>query len=198
MADTPIQPASGSVTATGVVAAMAMSLTFVPQVGGVSLAGSAPGFTSGTATVITPTVGSVTLAGVAPTFVKPTSLVMTPTVGALTLAGVASGVSLQAASTPSVKNLLTSAGVSGGPVEWFGGAGLLAVVGTFGGGTVQLQMLGPDNVTWLNIGSGITQAGTASFTLPDCLIQATVSGATNASITAVAYVLPTQIAGVAS
>lgn len=33
----------------------------------------------------------------------------------------------------------------------FGGLFQVAVVATFGGGTVELQVLGPDNATWLSI-----------------------------------------------
>jgi hypothetical protein len=40
-----------------------------------------------------------------------------------------------------------------------GGAYGLSVVATFGGGNVQLQLLGPDGSTWLNVGSAITANG---------------------------------------
>lgn len=34
-----------------------------------------------------------------------------------------------------------------------------------GGGSVQLQILGPDNTTWLNVGAAVSANGFASLTL---------------------------------
>lgn len=168
MADTPIQPASGSVTATGVVAAMAMSLTFVPTVGGVSLAGAAPGFTSGTATVITPTVGAVTLAGVASTITKPTLTSMTPTVGAITMAGVASTVAQASGAVANFdgleQGLVVWSGIGNGQVGTFApfrsGKVSLQVTGTFGsGGSIKLQGSN-DLINWADLSpTALTSAG---------------------------------------
>jgi hypothetical protein len=38
-------------------------------------------------------------------------------------------------------------------------------VATFGGGNMQLQLLGPDGTTWLGVGSAITANGFASLAL---------------------------------
>lgn len=173
MADTPIQPASGSLTATGVVAAMAMSLTFVPTVSGVSLAGAAPGFTSGTATVITPSVGAVTLAGVASTLTKPTSTVLTPTVGSVTLAGVASTFAQHLAPVTSQE------GIGQWTVSWTGLANgqpgrsapsspgyetvFAQVTGTLGsGGSIQLEGSN-DRVNWTKLSPAAITSGLPAF-----------------------------------
>jgi hypothetical protein len=42
----------------------------------------------------------------------------------------------------------------------------LTVTATFGGGNVQLQILGPDGTTWLAVGAAITANGFVSQTLP--------------------------------
>lgn len=47
-----------------------------------------------------------------------------------------------------------------------GGRYCAAVAATFGGGSVQLQMLGPDLATWFNLGSAYTVAGSQNFDLP--------------------------------
>ena len=200
MSDTPIQPASGSVTATGVVAAMAMSLTFAPLASGVSLAGAAPGFTSGTATVITPSVGATTLAGVASTISKPTVTGMTPTVASLALAGVASSVlpinqpPVGAVPTGALP-LLWNSSVSGTRFTWPGGKGLFICNGTFSGATVTLNILGPDNVTMQAVGSSttITAAAAAVIELPPCTVQATVASGTPSALYATLTRVPTEI-----
>lgn len=168
MSDTPISPGAGSLTATGVVAAMAMSLTFVPQVGGVSLAGAAPGFTSGTATVITPSVGATTLAGVASTIAKPTVTGMTPTVGAVTMAGVASTVAQASGAVANFdgldQGLCVWSGIGNGQVGTFvpfrSGKVSLQVTGTFGsGGSIKLQGSN-DLINWWDLTpTALTSAG---------------------------------------
>jgi hypothetical protein len=200
MADTPIQPSSGSVSAAGVVAAMAMSLTFAPLAGSVSIAANGTVMSQGTATVITPTVGAVTLAGVAPTISKPTVTSMVPTVASLALAGVASSVlpvnqpPLGAVPT-GVLPLLWNSSVSGTRFFWPGGKGLYVCNGTFGGATVTLNILGPDNVTLQALGSSttITAAAAVLIELPPCTLQVTLaSGSPNALYATLARV-PTEV-----
>jgi hypothetical protein len=200
MSDTPIQPSSGSVTAAGVVAAMAMSLTFVPVVGAVTLAGAAPALTSGTATVITPTAGAVTLAGVAPGFAKPTVTAMTPTVASLTLAGVASSVlPVNQAPPGSVSSgalaLLWNSSVSGTRFYWPGGKALFVCNGTFSGATVTLNILGPDNATLQAVGTSttITAAAAVLVELPPCTVQASVASGSPSALYATLTRVPTEI-----
>lgn len=200
MADTPMQPASGSVSAAGVVAAMAMSLTFAPVVGGVSLAGATPGFTSGTATVITPTVGATTLAGVASIISKPTVTGMTPAAAALAMAGVASSVlpvnQPPAGSVPTgALPLLWNSSVSGTRFVWPGGKGLFVCNGTFSGATVTLNILGPDNATMQAVGSSttVTAAAVAVIELPPCTVQATVASGAPSALYATLTRVPTEI-----
>lgn len=138
MADTPIQPASGSIAASGVVAAMAMSLTFAPIVGGLSINGVAPVVTQQTSTAIAPGAGAIALAGVASTVSKPTVTGMTPTAAALSLAGVASTV------TQSIGAVTTVDGLEQGLVVWSGIAnGQVGTSVPFRSGKVSLQVTGP-------------------------------------------------------
>lgn len=65
----------------------------------------------------------------------------------------------------------------------------LAVAGTFGGATVGLQMLGPDNSTWINVEDGagvlgITSARATMVYIPDGEYRATITGGTGVSISA--------------
>jgi hypothetical protein len=59
-----------------------------------------------------------------------------------------------------------------------GGSYGLSVVATFGGGNVQLQLLGPDGSTWLSVGSAVTANGFASLTLPPGTYRIAITTAT--------------------
>jgi hypothetical protein len=59
-----------------------------------------------------------------------------------------------------------------------GGTYGLSVEATFGGGNVQLQLLGPDGSTWLNVGSAVTANGFASQALPPGQYRLAVTTAT--------------------
>jgi len=200
MSDTPIQPSSGSVTAAGVVAAMAMSLTFVPVVGAVSASGAAPVVTQQTSTAITPTVGAITLAGVASTIAKPTVTAMVPTVASLALAGVASTVAQQNQSpTPAaagVLPLLYNAAVTGTRFWWPGGKGLFSVVAAnFNGATVTLNLLGPDGATMLAAATAttLTAAGVGQVELPPCYVQAAITSGPPTGVYATLTRIPTEV-----
>lgn len=194
MSDTPISPPSGSVAAAGVALAMALSLTFVPAVGSVSLSGAAPGVVQQTSTAVTPTVGAATLAGVASTLTARTIVSITPTVGAVALAGVTSSVSQanQTLTGPGISYLLTNASQTGTRFQWAGGQGLFAAAGIFGGATVSLQFLGPDGQTLITAGTNttLTSSGGGIFYLPPCQIQATVTGGTPSGLYATAARIP--------
>lgn len=62
-----------------------------------------------------------------------------------------------------------------------------AVAGTFGGATVGLQMLGPDDATWINVeddsGSlAITSARAVAVLLPAGRFRASITGGSGASL----------------
>jgi|TARA_R110000824_G_scaffold31783_5_gene103097 hypothetical protein len=69
-------------------------------------------------------------------------------------------------------------------VAWPGGVGQMVVEGTWGGGTVALQMSPDDSVTWVAIGGDatITADGVVSFNLNGCDIRLNLSGSTGANI----------------
>jgi len=74
--------------------------------------------------------------------------------------------------------LLSNASATGSWVQWDGGVGVFSAAGTFGGGTITLQFLGPDGTTAIAAGTDttLTAAGGGMFTLPPCRIRAAVSG----------------------
>jgi hypothetical protein len=54
----------------------------------------------------------------------------------------------------------------------------LSVEATFGGGNVQLQLLGPDGSTWLAVGRAITSNGFSSQALPPGQYRIAITTAT--------------------
>lgn len=69
----------------------------------------------------------------------------------------------------------------------FGGDYVFAVAGTFGAGTVGLEMLGPDGATWIAIRDldgavALTAAGATYVSIPAGSYRATITGATGASL----------------
>lgn len=76
--------------------------------------------------------------------------------------------------------LLNNASATGAPAQWGGGKGLFTAVATWGGGNVQLQYMGPDGATWLNVGAAVTANGIQNFELAPGLIRAAVTTATAA------------------
>lgn len=74
--------------------------------------------------------------------------------------------------------LLTNAAANSAAMQWPGGAGVFAVKAT-GFGSVALQILLPDGVTWFTpTGASLTADGAVVFELPPCLIRALVTTAT--------------------
>lgn len=71
-----------------------------------------------------------------------------------------------------------------GPFDCPGGRLILAVAGTFGSSSSQLQMLGPDGSTWINIGTAVTTAGQQLIELAPCSLQLVVSGGTANAVSA--------------
>lgn len=63
--------------------------------------------------------------------------------------------------------LLSNAGVGNGAAKpWPGGRGLFMATATFGGGTVSLEYLGPNNVWLASPVVAVTAAGGVLFELP--------------------------------
>jgi hypothetical protein len=75
-------------------------------------------------------------------------------------------------------SLLSNASATGSAVVWGGGRGVFAVTATFGGGSVTLQYLGPDESTWLTAATALTANGLIAFELPPGKIRAAVTTAT--------------------
>jgi hypothetical protein len=75
--------------------------------------------------------------------------------------------------------LLTNVAVTGAAIVMpAGGTYSFAVVGTFGGATVNLQILGPDGVTYIDIaGASFTANGVMSVDLPaGATVKAKITG----------------------
>jgi len=170
MADTPIQPASGSLAANGIALALALSLVITPVAGSLSATATAGVVSQATSTAITPTVGSVTLAGVAPGFSKPTVTAMVPTVGAVALSGVASTLAQAIGAVSNFdsvdQGIVTWSGIANGqvgtrvpPAPAYGKVSL-QVTGTFGsGGSIKLEGSN-DGINWAALSpAALTGAG---------------------------------------
>lgn len=75
-----------------------------------------------------------------------------------------------------------------GAINWPGGRGVFAAFGTFGGGTIKLQVSYDDGATWIDADrSGdtfvtFTANGSGGFELPRCQIRTSLSGSTSPSI----------------
>lgn len=81
--------------------------------------------------------------------------------------------------------LLVNAGAGNGATkQWPGGEGVLIAVASWGGGNAQLQVLGPDGATWINVGSAITANGVATFKLGKSQVRVVVTTASGVYVTA--------------
>lgn len=79
----------------------------------------------------------------------------------------------------SVLSLLSNAAATGATVVvTAGGSYSFAVLGTFSGATVALQIMGPDGATWITIpNSGQTAAGVVTVDIPTgASVRASVTG----------------------
>jgi hypothetical protein len=74
--------------------------------------------------------------------------------------------------------LLSNASATGAAALWAGGRGQFKALGSFGGSTVTLQVLGPDGATWQAVGEDATldAAGVANFECPPGQLRAAVAG----------------------
>lgn len=79
--------------------------------------------------------------------------------------------------------LLDNADATGPTVTWQGGRARLTAVGTFGGGAVNLEFLGPDNSTWIPYdATGLTAAGSIVIETIPGSIRASVAGGTPSAL----------------
>lgn len=93
------------------------------------------------------------------------------------------------ASTPTRVELIVNGSASGTQKRWAGGRGTFSVAGTFGGATVKLQYLGPDEATWIDVGPEVTltAAGAGGFELAPGLLKAVITGGSPSGIYALAH-----------
>jgi len=74
------------------------------------------------------------------------------------------------------------------PVPWSGGVGMVAAWGSFGGGTLALEMSPDNGATWIAVDRGgdsfvtFTAAGNGAFQLGICLLRLNLAGATTPSV----------------
>ena len=82
----------------------------------------------------------------------------------------------------------TGASSTQGPFHLAAGTYAIACTATFSSGSVILQILGPDNATYVNVGGAagsggnFTSAGYQTVQLPDCTVQVAIT-----TVTAVAF-----------
>lgn len=84
-----------------------------------------------------------------------------------------------AAPLPDVVLLANAAGTPTSAVYfWPGGQGEFRAAGTFATGTLALQQLGPDGVTWQSVSTGttVTAPGNTTFTVGPCQLRAVFTG----------------------
>jgi hypothetical protein len=69
-------------------------------------------------------------------------------------------------------------------LDWPGGVGQMVVSGTFGSGTVVLQVSPDDGTTWVTVGgdSTVTAAAVVNFDLNSCDIRLNLSGSSGADL----------------
>lgn len=80
-------------------------------------------------------------------------------------------------------NLLTNASATGEGIAVGGGAYVISADGTFGGTTLQLQLLSPDGASWLAIANAtFTAEGSLVVDLPDGVIRMAVTGGTPSAL----------------
>lgn len=87
-----------------------------------------------------------------------------------------------------VKFAQMTTNTSSAAIKWDGGRGVFMAWGTWGGGTLTLQMSPDDGTTWVNVDRTgdtfctLTANGQGGFELPKCQLRVTLAGSTAASI----------------
>jgi hypothetical protein len=86
-----------------------------------------------------------------------------------------------------MKQLFTTQAVDGNSQQWDwpGGNGMIAAQGTWGSGTIQLQVTPDAGTTWINVsGISITADGTVTFACAPGQVRLNLSGSGGASLNA--------------
>lgn len=74
-------------------------------------------------------------------------------------------------------NLLHNESATGGKLDVARGTYVVSADGTFGGATLQLQLLSPDGTSWLSItDASFTAEGAFAIDLPKGVVRMSVSG----------------------
>jgi hypothetical protein len=104
---TPVEvtPGVGSLTLTGLAAAVIIGTVLTPATGSLDLTGFAPTVTTTNHVTVTPSLGSLTLTGFAPTVTASNHQTVTPGVGTLTLTGFAPTIAAGTSAEPGVGSL---------------------------------------------------------------------------------------------
>lgn len=85
----------------------------------------------------------------------------------------------------------TGGTATGAAIECPGGICTMVVVATWSGGTVKLQMLGPDGTTWVDAGTNttFTANGNGVAYLSPCMIRGFISGSPTGVFASIARVV---------
>lgn len=96
--------------------------------------------------------------------------------------------------------ILSNGSATSSWVQWPGGAGVLDVIGTFGGTTVTMQHQAQDGSTGLDLKAmdtagvqttvSLTANGSIGFALPPCLIRVVLTGGAASAMYAIAMRIP--------
>lgn len=78
--------------------------------------------------------------------------------------------------SPNILSDFSSGGTAPAAFHWAGGDGYLFLQGTIGSATFQQQVLGPDGVTYMNLGSAVAAVGISTFTAPPCMMKIVPGG----------------------
>ena len=74
--------------------------------------------------------------------------------------------------------LLKNASATSAVFQWPGGRGWFSAKATWGGGSVGLQYMLPDNTTYVAAHTALTADGGVAFELPPCTVKCVVTTAT--------------------
>ncbi|MCP5099909.1 MAG: hypothetical protein GY943_30520 [Chloroflexi bacterium] len=80
--------------------------------------------------------------------------------------------------------LISNGSSTSSAMQWHGGRATFAVDGTFGGATISLQKLGPDDSSYVDVGAdGIfTEEGMGEYSLGPCLVRVEIVGGSPSGI----------------
>lgn len=80
-------------------------------------------------------------------------------------------------------NNVSATGAQPAAVAYGGSDYIFSVLGTFGGTSVQLQVLGPNGSTWMNVGPAMVEAGMILVSVgPNASMRVNLTGGTPSGI----------------